>query len=176
MKLIIGLGNPGKKYQGTRHNLGFVALDALAQEEDGAWKNDEKRNAETCQITIGDEKIILAKPTTFMNASGDAAQALASFYKINHEDILIVHDELDLEPGRIQLKPEGGRDAGHNGVASVQERLGTKAIARLRLGIGRPENPNQPTNDYVLGPLSTEYAPNTLDVVSKIRDWIEGRV
>lgn len=172
MKLIIGLGNPGKKYEGTRHNLGFVAVDTLAAEESGVWKTDAKRKAETCQVTIGHEKVILAKPTTFMNLSGEAATALLSFYKLTPEDLLIVHDEMDLEPGRIQLKPAGSGPAGHNGVASIQEQLGTKQIARLRLGIGRPEHATQPTEDYVLGPLSTEIAFNPLDISSKMRDWI----
>ena len=176
MKLIIGLGNPGKNYEGTRHNLGFFAVDAFVREQGGTWKADVKRKANVCALVLGKEKVVLAKPTTFMNLSGEAVQALASFYKVGHEDILLIHDEMDLVPGRIQLKPEGGRDAGHNGVASIQERLGTKALPRLRIGIGRPEHPNQPTEDYVLGPLSTENTPSALDITSKMRDWIEGRV
>jgi PTH1 family peptidyl-tRNA hydrolase len=176
MKLIIGLGNPGKKYRGTRHNLGFIAVDAFAKQEGGVWKKDEKRKAETCQVTVGEEKVILAKPTTFMNLSGEAATALLSFYKVSIENLLIVHDELDLAPGRIQLKPAGSRAAGHNGVASIQERLSTKEIPRLRLGIGRPEPDQEPIESYVLGPLSTEHPPNVLDITSKMRDWIEGRV
>lgn len=174
MKLIVGLGNPGKEYVTTRHNAGFLALDAFCEDEDGAWKKDEKRKAEICKLTIGDEDVVLAKPTTFMNNSGEAVAALTSFYKVKTEEILVVHDELDIEPGQIRFKAQGG-DAGHNGVSSILERLGTDKIARLRLGIGRPSGDNrQPTTDYVLGELSPEDAPNVLDTSSAMRDWIEG--
>ena len=176
MKLILGLGNPGTHYERTRHNLGFLAVDALAAQEGGAWKTDTKRHAQTCDLTIGTERILLAKPTTFMNLSGDAAAALTAFYKIPPGDMLIVHDEMDLEPGRLQLKPDGAGSAGHNGVASILERLGTKHIARLRIGIGRPEHAQQPTEDFVLGALSTDYPLKPLDIAAKVRDWIEGRV
>ncbi len=172
MKLIIGLGNPGAEYDGTRHNVGFMTVDAFAMDEDGAWKKDEKRKAEICKLEIDGTDVILAKPTTFMNLSGDAAQALASFYKVGLEDILVVHDEMDLPPGRLQFKVGGG-DAGNNGVASIIERLGTEDFARFRIGIGRPDS-RQPSPDYVLAKLSPEDAPNALDTTSAMRDWIEG--
>ena len=172
MKLIIGLGNTGKEYDGTRHNLGFEAVDAFVTDEEGAWKMDAKRKAEVCKLGVSEMDVVLAKPTTFMNLSGDAVQALASFYKVGPEDLLVVHDEMDLPPGRIQFKMGGG-DAGHNGVTSIIERLGTDAFARLRIGIGRPDN-QQPTPDYVLDQLSPEDAPNAIDTTSAMRDWIEG--
>ncbi|MEN9558624.1 MAG: aminoacyl-tRNA hydrolase [Candidatus Parcubacteria bacterium] len=173
MKLILGLGNPGSTYEGTRHNLGFFAVEALARAEKGTWKTDTKRKADVCVIQIGEEKILLAKPATFMNLSGDAAAALLSFYKLSPADILIVHDEMDLEPLRLQFKANGGT-AGHNGLASIVERLGTEAVARLRIGIGRPSTPNIPNDGYVLGKLSPENTPNALDIIAAMRDWIEG--
>ena len=180
MKLIIGLGNTGKEYDGTRHNLGFEAVDAFVTDEEGAWKMDTKRKADVCKLDVGGMDVVLAKPTTFMNLSGDAVQALASFYKVGPENILIVHDEMDLPPGRIQFK-QGGGDAGHNGVTSIIERLGTDAFARLRIGIGRPPDPSLgcardglPTPDFVLNKLSPEDAPNAIDTTSAMRDWIEG--
>jgi len=172
MKLIIGLGNPGKKYEATRHNAGFMAVDAFAEELDAAWKKDVKRKAFVATATVGSEKVILAKPQTFMNNSGEAAAALVSFYKADPRGILLVHDDMDLPPGRIQFK-DGGSAAGHNGVASVYERLGTTGIQRLRIGIGHPEE-QIPAEDWVLRALSTHDAPNALDIVSGMRDWIEG--
>lgn len=172
MKLIVGLGNPGDAYLNTRHNAGFLAVDALAMEEDGAWKTDDKRKADIYRMEIDGEDVIIAKPHTFMNLSGDAVQALTSFYHIGLNDMLIVHDEMDLPPGRLQLKPGGG-DAGHNGLSSIIERLGTDQFPRLRIGVGRPPaDSRQPTADYVLGPLSPDDAPNALDVTDIMRDWI----
>jgi PTH1 family peptidyl-tRNA hydrolase len=173
MKLIIGLGNPGKEYELTRHNAGFLAVNALAVSEDGVWKNDDKRKAEVCKIEVNGESVILAKPTTFMNASGEAVQALLSFYKVPLEDLLIVHDEMDVAPQQLRFK-QGGGDAGHNGLTSIMESLGTDNFVRLRLGIGRPLGEHRPpTSDYVLGPLSPKDDLNILDVVAGMRDWIE---
>jgi peptidyl-tRNA hydrolase, PTH1 family len=175
MKLIIGLGNPGKKYETTRHNAGFVAVDAFAKEIGAEWKTDAKRKAIVATATIGREKIVLAKPQTFMNLSGEATAALASFYKITPESILLVHDDMDLEPGRIQFK-NGGSAAGHNGVTSVYEHLGTKDIHRLRIGIGRPADDRIPAEDWVLGALSPNDALPALDIIAGMRDWIEGGI
>jgi len=171
MKLIIGLGNIGAKYQGTRHNLGFDAVDAFAVEEDALWKEDAKRKAFIAKVIVQDESIVLAKPTTFMNRSGDAVQALTSFYKIDPKDLLVIHDDMDLEQGRIQFK-EGGSPAGHNGIDHIYERLGTKNVQRMRIGIGRPEG-SMAAEDWVLGKLSPENAPNAIDTVAGMRDWIE---
>lgn len=173
MKLLIGLGNPGSEYANTRHNAGFLAVDALARETDGAWETDGKRQAEVSKLHINDETVILAKPTTFMNVSGDAVQALASFYKASPNEIIVVHDEMDLPAGRIQIKLGGG-DAGHNGIASIIERLGTDAFARLRIGIGRPTDPHIPGADYVLEKLSPKNDLVPLDTTAAMRDWIEG--
>jgi peptidyl-tRNA hydrolase, PTH1 family len=173
MKLLIGLGNPGVDYINTRHNAGFLALDALARAQDGVWEVDDKRQAEIAKIDMNDETVILAKPTTFMNASGEAVQALMSFYKITPSELLVVHDEMDLAAGRLQFKQDGG-DAGHNGIASVRERLATDAFARLRIGVGRPADTRMASADYVLEKLSPKNDILPLDTVAAMRDWIEG--
>jgi PTH1 family peptidyl-tRNA hydrolase len=170
MKLIVGLGNPGKTYHETRHNVGFMAIDAFAEEQDANWHKENEYKALTAQCTIGETKVLLVKPQTFMNLSGDAVQAIVAYFKISPEDILIIHDDMDLDTGRIQFKASGG-PAGHNGVANIQERLGTKELSRLRIGIGKPTPPIAP-EDWVLGKMSTDDAPNTLDITSGMRDWI----
>jgi PTH1 family peptidyl-tRNA hydrolase len=146
MKLIIGLGNPGDRYQNTRHNFGFMAIDYFQKENNfSAWENAEKFNAEVSQGEINglplsenfgeaSQKIILAKPQTFMNLSGQAVRTLADFYKIPAADILVVHDDIDLPLGVLRLAQDSG-SAGHKGVRSIIKSLGTQNFARLRLGI-----------------------------------------
>jgi PTH1 family peptidyl-tRNA hydrolase len=136
MKLIVGLGNPGSQYLNTRHNLGFNALnyfqDALA--DFSPWQSSDRFKALISEGQINNEKIVLAKPQTFMNLSGQAVKLLTDFYKIDPADIWILHDDLDLPLGTLRLS-QNGNAAGHNGVASVIERLGTKDFIRFRLGI-----------------------------------------
>lgn len=172
MKLIVGLGNPGTSYERTRHNAGFLAVDALAKKEDASWKTDRKRHAEIASFQHDGEKILLAKPLTFMNLSGDAVQALISFYGINLENVLIVHDDMDIETGRMKFMAQGSA-AGHNGIKDIQQKLGSKSIARLRLGIGKPPTPIA-TENWVLARLSTKDLPKPLDMIAGMRDWIEG--
>lgn len=170
MKLIVGLGNPGKEYVKTRHNLGFLSVDAFAKHEGAVWKSDTKRHAEIATATIEKTKVVLAKPDTYMNRSGQAVQAIASYYRIPEKNILIIHDDMDLEEGRTQFKA-GGNAAGHNGIKDIQETLKTKSLERLRIGIGRPTPPIKP-EDWVLGKLSPTYTPESIDIVAKMRDWI----
>lgn len=143
MKLIVGLGNPGEKYEHTRHNLGFVVLDHLLKDntpvKKSIWSKNEKVKSETAEILVNDEKIILAKPHTYMNNSGLAVGALASFYKIDPSDIWTVHDELDLPLGTMKIRI-GGSSAGHNGIESVMQHLKTEKFWRFRLGIGVVRN------------------------------------
>ncbi len=138
MKLIIGLGNPGKKYERTRHNVGFVVLDtlhqSLAEYTPSAWEASSKFQAEIAGCTLGGEKIILAKPTTFMNDSGISVQAIAHFYQIPPHDIIVVHDDKDIPLGEIKVQTNRG-PAGHNGVKSVIAHLGTEDFTRIRVGI-----------------------------------------
>jgi PTH1 family peptidyl-tRNA hydrolase len=147
MKLIVGLGNPGSEYTKNRHNIGFMALDAIVRRHGfSPWR--QKFQGEICEGTLAGEKVLALKPATFMNLSGNAVQAAAAFYQIAPADIVVLHDELDLAPGRIKVKVGGGH-AGHNGLRSIQAALGPD-YRRVRLGIGHPGHKDQVSN-WVLG-------------------------
>lgn len=148
LKLIVGLGNPGRDYEGTRHNAGFWFVDALADAAGATLRNESKFHGEAAKIRLHGEDLWLLKPMTFMNRSGQAVSALARFYKIEPEQILVVHDELDLPPGGAKLK-RGGGHAGHNGLRDIISAIGSKDFLRLRLGIGHPGSAKQVSN-YVL--------------------------
>ncbi|MBU9699822.1 aminoacyl-tRNA hydrolase [Rhodobacteraceae bacterium HSP-20] len=136
MKLFVGLGNPGAKYAGNRHNIGFMALDRIAADHGfSPWKSAFKGTL--CEGRLGAEKVLLLKPATFMNLSGESVRAAMDFYKLAPADITVFHDELDLAPGKCRVKAGGGH-AGHNGLRSIHQHLGTDAYARIRLGIGHP--------------------------------------
>lgn len=155
--LVVGLGNPGPQYAGTRHNVGFMTVDELARRAGERWKAGRGMHAELVSTRIGPaglglpggEALVLAKPRTFMNDSGRAVRALADFHHLGAERIVVVHDELDLDPGRLRLK-KGGGDNGHNGLRSIRSHLGTGDFHRVRIGIGRPPG-HQAGADYVLG-------------------------
>ncbi len=138
MKLIIGLGNPGKKYERTRHNVGFMVLDALHKNllnnDIGDWQLSKKFNAEISGCQIGGDKIILAKPMTFMNNSGESIGLIAHYYKIAPRDIILVHDDKDILLGNVKVQSDRGH-AGHNGVRSAIEHIGTQKFDRVRIGI-----------------------------------------
>ncbi|MBI2050515.1 MAG: aminoacyl-tRNA hydrolase [Parcubacteria group bacterium] len=153
MKLIIGLGNPGKQYEKTRHNSGCMAVDVLAGKN--KWKMADKFSAEIAEVKIGKAKILLAKPQTFMNNSGQAAGKLARFYKIKKEDILVIYDDIDLVAGVLRLRPSGS-SGGHQGMQSVLSSLKTDSIARLKIGIAEKFGGKQKVSseNYVLKPPS----------------------
>lgn len=153
IKLIVGLGNPGNEYVDTRHNAGFWFLDELAKSYQRHFKTDKKFFGDIARINVNGQDIWLLKPTTFMNLSGQALQALAQFYKIKIENILVVHDELDLDSGIARLK-KGGGHGGHNGLRDISSRSG-KDFWRLRLGIGHPGDRNKVTG-YVLNKPSQD--------------------
>ena len=148
IKLVAGLGNPGLRYQATRHNAGFWLVDELARRQGGVFRADAKCNGDICRIDFSGHSLWLLKPMTFMNRSGQAIARLAGFYKINRPEILIVHDELDLPPGVVRLKRAGGH-GGHNGLRDSILHLGGSDFLRLRLGIGRPDH-GKDAVDYVL--------------------------
>ena len=150
MFLITGLGNPGPQYVGTRHNAGFEVLDLLADKYD-LDINKSKYKGMVGEGFIGGKKAVLLKPMTYMNRSGQAVRALAQFYKISVEEILVLHDELDLLPGQIKLK-KGGGHAGHNGLRDIQAQMGSPDFLRMRIGIGHPRTMGlaQQVADYVL--------------------------
>ena len=135
--LIVGLGNPGPKYTETRHNAGFWFLDELADRAGASLRLQSKLHAETAKVTIEGRDCILARPTTFMNHSGRAVQAVSAYYKLPTENILVVYDELDLPPGTARFKFDGGH-GGHNGIRDTVQCLGTREFHRLRIGIGHP--------------------------------------
>lgn len=163
MKIIIGLGNPGKKYERTRHNFGFMAVDFLREKIGAAdFKLNKRCNAEIVKT----DEIIFAKPQTFMNNSGEAATKLLSFFKLSPADLTIIHDDLDLEFGKTKTGMGRG-SAGHNGVKSIIDRLGTNNFARIRLGIGRPPE-HIPPEDYVLQNFSPEESKQLPDILKKI--------
>src|SRR5579859_1962569 len=151
--LIVGLGNPGKEYAGTRHNIGFMCLDAFAAANDfGPWIDKKDFKCHLTTAMLGDTRTILIKPTTFMNLSGEAVQAVAHFYKIPAEKMVVVHDELDEPFGQIRLRT-GGSSAGHNGLKSIIAQVG-EDFGRVRIGIG-PKHPAQiDSADFVLAPFS----------------------
>lgn len=154
MKLIVGLGNPGREYEHTRHNIGFRVVDKLAAQEGWKW-NERRGRAILASGNLGLEKVVLAKPLTYMNLSGEAVGELVRWYKLHPEDVLIVYDELDLPVGRVRLRPNGSA-AGHNGMKSIMHHLHTDAIPRLRVGIGHPSNAHIQGKDHVLGVPSTD--------------------
>jgi len=154
MKLIVGLGNPGREYEHTRHNIGFRVVDKLAAQEGWKW-NERRGRAILASGNLGLEKVLLAKPITYMNLSGEAVGELARWYKVQPEDMLIVYDELDLPVGKVRLRPSGSA-AGHNGMKSIIHHLHTDAIPRLRVGIGHPTNSHIQGKDHVLGVPSTD--------------------
>ena len=148
IKLIVGLGNPGAEYESTRHNIGFWWIDQICAQTNSKLKAEAKFFGFSGRLNSYSEEAWLLKPTTFMNASGRSVAALAKFYKISPESVLIVHDELDLPPGTVKLKMGGGH-GGHNGLKDIAAQLGTTDFWRLRLGIGHPGDKNAVAN-YVL--------------------------
>jgi PTH1 family peptidyl-tRNA hydrolase len=150
--LVVGLGNPGPEYERTRHNLGFRVVDVLADRLGARLKAAKGMRALVAEAHDGDRRIILAKPTTFMNASGQAVSELARYYKVDPQDIVIVHDELDLPVAQLKVK-QGGGDAGHNGLKDISKALGTPEYKRVRIGIGKPPGRKQGV-DHVLAGFS----------------------
>ncbi|MBI2605901.1 MAG: aminoacyl-tRNA hydrolase [Deltaproteobacteria bacterium] len=154
MRLIVGLGNPGRDYENNRHNVGFMAVDAFVHELGETWKFwGPGKNSEVAQASIDGEKIIFQKPLTFMNLSGQAVVAAATFFKVLPEDICAVHDDLDLPFGEVRLKAGGG-DGGHNGLKSLTKALTSPDYARVRMGIGRPPHPGMDAAAFVLQDFS----------------------
>ncbi|GHO65697.1 peptidyl-tRNA hydrolase [Ktedonobacter sp. SOSP1-52] len=155
MKLLVGLGNPGAQYERTRHNVGFRVIDALAEKLGVRW--ERRGRAMIANSTLEHEKVVLVKPITFMNNSGEAVGELQRWFKLEPEDILVVYDELDLPVGQLRVRARGSA-GGHNGMKSLIQHLHTDQFPRLRVGIGRPANHRPDTINYVLGiPPKDEY-------------------
>lgn len=170
MKWIIGLGNPGSDYRNTRHNVGFMAVDRFANQ----WKMEFRQSKFKAYLAEGNvkgQKVLLLKPTTFMNLSGEAARAFMDFYKADIADLIIVYDDLDLPLGRIRLRYQGSA-GGHNGMKSLIQHLGTQVFNRVRIGISRP-NPGANIADYVLSNFSKSEAESLEDSLCKTCDALE---
>ena len=166
MKLFVGLGNPGKKYANNRHNIGFMALNQISTDHSfSSWKH--KFQGQISSGTLGMEKIILLKPDTFMNLSGQSVSEAMNFYKVKIEDIIVFHDELDLSPSKLRVKISGGH-AGHNGLRSIHQHIGSD-YTRVRMGIGHPGHKDRVAN-YVLNDFSKSDADWLNDLIFGISD------
>jgi len=152
--LVAGLGNPGREYERTRHNAGWMVVDELARRHGGSFRS--KFSGQFSETRLDDLKLALLKPETYMNVSGQSIGAARKFFKVDPADVLVVHDDVDLEPGRLQAKFGGGL-AGHNGLRSIAQALGTNDFLRLRIGVGRPgRGDRRSVADYVLGGFEPE--------------------
>ena len=167
--LVAGLGNPGREYERTRHNVGWLVVDELARRRDGSFRS--KFAGQLAEVRDGELRLALLKPETYMNVSGRSVGQAARYFKVEPGALLVVHDDVDLDPGRLQARLGGGL-AGHNGLRSIAEVLGTQDFQRLRIGVGRPgRGDRRPVADYVLSPFEPEVDVDTL--VSRAADAVE---
>jgi len=165
MKLIVGLGNPGKNYDNTRHNVGFAFIDSLSSKLN-VLDFKKKFNGEFVEINYCGEKIILLKPQSYMNLSGEVIKSFVSYFKIDIDDILIIHDDVDIVVGKIKIKKEGS-SAGHNGLKNIELHLGTRAYKRFKIGVSK--NNRIDIKDYVLGKISSE-DNKEIDIIMNVSD------
>jgi PTH1 family peptidyl-tRNA hydrolase len=170
--LVAGLGNPGREYERTRHNVGWLVLDELARRHGGSWRS--KFSGSLAEVRLGDARLALLKPETYMNESGRSVGAAARFFKVEPEQLLVVHDDVDLDPGRLQARSGGGL-AGHNGLRSLARDLGSQEFLRLRIGVGRPGRGDpRSVSDWVLSGFAPEEDVEAL--VSRAADAVESLV
>lgn len=174
MKMIVGLGNPGKKYEQTRHNVGFLAIDEIARKLD-APAMQSKFNGMYTVVHRPEGKVMLVKPLTYMNLSGECVRPLMDYYNIDVEDVIVLYDDLDFPPGEMKMRQKGSA-GGHNGMKSLIAHLGTTDFKRIRLGVGRPTNGMKIT-DYVLGNFSKEEMPDIQQMIDQSADacidWLQ---
>ena len=167
--LVAGLGNPGREYERTRHNAGWMVIDELARRHEGSFRS--KFDGQLSEVRLDGLRLALLKPETYMNVSGKSISAAGRFFKVEPESLLIVHDDVDLEAGRLQARAGGGL-AGHNGLRSIASALGTQDFLRLRVGVGRPgRGDRRPVADYVLSPFSPDEDVDAL--ISRAADAVE---
>lgn len=170
MKIIVGLGNPGSEYAATRHNVGFMTIDALAAKYNvTVWRN--KFSAQIGECVIGEEKVLLVKPQTYMNLSGEAVGPLLNWYKLESSDLAVIHDDLDLEAGAARIRIKGS-SGGHNGIKSILAHIGTEDFARFRIGISRPPQ-GWTVVDHVLAKFSDADRASVDDIIEKIVPALE---
>jgi len=167
--LVVGLGNPGREYARNRHNAGYLVVDELARRHGGSWRS--KFSGRIAEVRLGAERLALLKPETWMNESGRSVGAAAAFFKVEPESVLVVHDEGDFDLGRLEVKTGGGL-AGHNGLRSIAQHLGTQGFLRLRIGVGRPERGDpRPLADWVLADFESH--ENAEEIVTAAADAVE---
>jgi peptidyl-tRNA hydrolase, PTH1 family len=167
--LVVGLGNPGREYARNRHNAGYMVVDELARRHDGSWRS--KFAGRLAEVRVDGERVALLAPETFMNESGRAVGGAAAFFKLSPSEVLVVHDEGDFDLGRLELKVGGGL-AGHNGLRSIAQQLGTQDFLRLRIGVGRPERGDpRPLADWVLSDFEPHENPE--QIVAAAADAVE---
>ena len=167
--LVAGLGNPGREYERTRHNAGWLVLDELARRHGGSWRS--KFSGSLAEVRLGDLRLALLKPETYMNDSGRSVGAAVRFFKVEPEQVLVVHDDVDLEAGRLQARAGGGL-AGHNGLRSLAQHLGSQEFLRLRIGVGRPRRGDpRPVADWVLSPFAPDEDAEAL--IARAADAVE---
>ena len=169
--LVVGLGNPGERYAATRHNVGAMVLDALVAAAGDRWKSQRKTRCDIAEMRWAGRQVVLAKPHSFMNESGGPVAALADFYDVPAEGIVVLHDELDLPFGSLRIKAGGG-DNGHNGLKSIRRSLGTGDTTRVRIGIGRPPGRQDPA-DFVLRPFSAAERADLPEFLQRSADATE---
>lgn len=178
ISIIAGLGNPGAEYSLTRHNIGFMVTDLLAESWGAEFRPESGFNARLATVRLGEDRLYLCQPLTWMNRSGAAVGAVASYYHVDASRVLIVLDDMDLPLGTIRLRPLGGA-AGHHGLESVISGLGTDKVARLRVGIGHSSDP-RPATDYVLGRFLKEEQPLLKEVLDRAaaqaKCWVEAGI
>ena len=170
--LVSGLGNPGPEYAATRHNIGFVLADRLAARWGAAWRLEKKFKAQLARVERDGKTVILCQPQTFMNASGEAVGALARFYQLPPERVLIAVDDADLPLGQLRMRAEGS-SGGHHGLDSIEQQLGTRGYPRLRLGIGRRADDQREITDYVLGRFDASERKTMEEVLDRAMQQVE---
>ncbi|MDX1448618.1 MAG: aminoacyl-tRNA hydrolase [Acidimicrobiia bacterium] len=172
MKIVVGLRNPGSEYAGTRHNVGVEVLAELARRRDARFKAKTMRTrSEIAEVRIGSERVVLAAPLSFMNESGGPVTATLRYFKSGIDDLLVIHDDIDLDFGRLRLQVGGG-SGGHNGIRSLERSLGTREFARLKVGVGRPPGRQDPA-DFVLERFRAAERPEVEFLVSDAADVVE---
>lgn len=169
MKLIVGLGNPGNEYKDTRHNIGFELLNFIANKEGFSFKENKKFNSLEYEYNINGEKVIIVKPLSFMNLSGHVVSKYTRFYDIDSNDILVIHDDLDMEFGKIRIAYDSS-SGGHNGIKDIIDNIGTQKFTRLKIGISNDKEID--TKAYVLGKFSKEQREELMDIYSKLDNII----
>ena len=170
-RMVVFLGNPGPKYEGTRHNAGFAVCGVL-EKKLGISVNRLKNKALTAQCVLGGENVLLVKPQTYMNLSGEAVRPLADFYKIPPENILVVSDEIALVPGRLRMRPSGSA-GGHNGLKNIIRELGSDQFPRIRLGVGAPPHPDYDVKDWVLSVFRDRDAEDIRNAAARAAEAVE---